>query len=497
MTPMGASRRRLSSRGPASIRVACVPDGYGLYAKAMEGVRVPTTPEELAALEAAYRPFDPVAAWSEVSCDAARWQRHADALNAAVRRADPESWQGLRDRFLRAAALDSSALSELIRPVPDLTAVVLRSSLSEDEWSSVVDATQLVVECHRRALVVASDAAEAGRPVDANLIAILQDLIVESQETYTVSDEEGNKLEVELPRRQYKPVSNYIFRGDGELVSLAPASLVAQEMDRLAGELASEAYGRLHPVVQSTYAHVALTRIHPFADGNGRLARTVASIPMLRETGLPQLILADQWPAYALALDRSGERDAQRLLELFLAAQVNTMDLARGLLERGDGEDAEPPLTTVANSAERTLLDLVQVHLRSALGIPVPERRAAVTRASPETAGRSAVRVAQTDVQEERGMEVEFTVDEDKGARVGCDSHHPRATCSSCGATMCTPCRSRSSTCGCAPGWTGCCAQNRIRPGQWAAHRRPSRRSRTPHRSAACSSWECRDRARR
>jgi hypothetical protein len=382
----------------------------------MEGARVPRTSEELAALEAAYRPFDPVAAWSEVSCDAARWQRHTDALSEAVHRADAESWQGLRDRFLRAAALDSSALSELIRPVPDLTAVVLRSSLSDDEWSSVVDATQLVVECHRRALVVASDAADAGRSVDANLIAILQDLIVESQETYTVSDEDGNKLEVELPRRQYKPVSNYIFRGNGELVSLAPASLVAQEMERLAGELASEAYARLHPVVQSTYAHVALTRIHPFADGNGRLARTVASIPMLRETGLPQLILADQWPAYALALDRSGERDAQRLLELFLAAQVNTMDLARGLLERGDGEDAELPLTTLANSADRTLLDLVQVHLRTAIGVPVPERRVAVSRVSPETAGRSAVRVAQTDMQEERGMEVEFTVDPDKGA---------------------------------------------------------------------------------
>jgi hypothetical protein len=382
----------------------------------MEGARTPRTAEELAALEADYRPFPTVAEWSDVGCDAARWQRHADALNEAVRRADAESWQGLRDRFLRAAALDSSALSELIRPVPDLTAVVLRSSLSEDEWSSIVDATQLVVECHRRALVVASDAAEAGRPIDTNLIALLQDLIVESQETYTVSDEEGNKLEVELPRRQYKPVSNYIFRGDGELVSLAPASLVAQEMDRLAGELASEAYARMHPVVQSTYAHVALTRIHPFADGNGRLARTVASLPLLRAVGLPQLILADQWPAYALALDRSGERDAQRLLDLFLAAQVNTMDLARGLLERGAGEGAELPLTTVANSAERTLLDLVQVHLRAALGIPAPERRVAVSRVNPDSAGNGAVRTAQTDVQGARGMEVEFTVDPDEGA---------------------------------------------------------------------------------
>ena len=77
---------------------------------------------------------------------------------------------------------------------------------------------QLVVECHRRALVVATDAAEAGSPVDENLIARLQDLIVESQQTYTVTVADGNKREVELPRRQYKPVSNYLLRSNYELV---------------------------------------------------------------------------------------------------------------------------------------------------------------------------------------------------------------------------------------------------------------------------------------
>jgi len=123
-----------------------------------------------------------------------------------------------RGRFLRAAALDSAALGEFIRPVPDLTTVVLRGSLSDDAWSAVVDATQLVVECHRRALVVATDAAEAGSPVDENLIARLQDLIVESQQTYTVTVADGNKREVELPRRQYKPVSNYLLRSNCELV---------------------------------------------------------------------------------------------------------------------------------------------------------------------------------------------------------------------------------------------------------------------------------------
>src|SRR6266568_7512892 len=120
----------------------------------MDGSGVPQTREELAALEARYRPFESAAEWSAVGCDAARWRWHADALREAVGRADPQAWDGIREGFLRAAALDSSALAELIRPVPEVTSVVLHGSLSADAWSSVVDASGLVVECHRRALAV-------------------------------------------------------------------------------------------------------------------------------------------------------------------------------------------------------------------------------------------------------------------------------------------------------------------------------------------------------
>ena len=376
----------------------------------MESPRIPTTLEEVAALEAAYRGFDPVAAWSGASCDVARWQRHADALHEAVGRADAESWRDIRGRFLRAAALDSTVLGELVRPVPDVTAVVLRGSLSENAWSSVVDATQLIVECHRRALVVASDAAEAGRPIDEDLIARLQDLIVESQETYTVTIDDGSKLEVELPRRQYKPVSNYLLRSADDLVPFAPAAAVAQEMSRLTIELASDTFGQVHAVIQSAYAHVALTRIHPFADGNGRLARTVASIPLLRETGLPQLVLADQWPAYVRALGLADDGDVQGIIELFLAAQVNTMDLARALLETGSSDQMMLPVAE-STSPERTLLDLVLVHLRDAIGVPPPESRVAVSSVGADAPHRLGAQVAVADGG--RLTDIEFTVEAD------------------------------------------------------------------------------------
>ncbi len=49
--------------------------------------------------------------------------------------------------------------------------------------------------------------------------------------------------------------------------------------------------------------HVALTAIHPFTDGNGRVARAVASAVLQQAIGLPLLIYADQRERYIRSLE--------------------------------------------------------------------------------------------------------------------------------------------------------------------------------------------------
>ncbi|HET7531059.1 MAG TPA: sulfotransferase [Mycobacteriales bacterium] len=378
------------------------------------GKDVPPVPEHLARIEARYLPFEPASVWSRVSCDGDRWSEHAQALREAVARADPEAWERVRLGYLRAAALDSSALAELIRPASHLTTTVLSGAMSDDGWSSLVDAAGVVVECHRRALVVAADVAAAAQPLDEDLIARLQDLIVESQQTFSVTVDGVDRVEVDLPRRQYKPVANFLLRTGREPLAFAPPAGVPSEMRRLVAELGSDAFARLHPVVQSAYGHVALVRVHPFADGNGRLARTIASIPLLREAGLPQLILSDQWPAYLRALALADDGDPQPLVELFLAAQVNSMDLARRMLATTTAAAApvRPPVRAPVRppSAQRTLLDLVAVHLRELLRGQESDRRLALSRA---VSGADAVRLVVEEADDRPGIDVELSVEPD------------------------------------------------------------------------------------
>jgi hypothetical protein len=362
-------------------------------------VRVPTTTAEVEALEASYVPFGSASTWDRSFPAERLWQQDADQLGAAVATADVQVWEALRDDVVRACALDSAALAGLVHPSPVLTQVILRESLDAEDWSALADQTALVVECHRRAFVIAGDIAAAGVHVDEHVLARLQDLIVESQRTYTVTIDDGSKAEVDLPRRQYKPVSNYAIRANGELVPFAPAGRVSEEMERLVGELASPAFAEFHPVVQAAFIHVALTRIHPFADGNGRLARTACSIPLMRATGVPLLLLGAQWPRYADVLAAADAGETGPMVALVAAAHINAMDLARNALRRRQTRVAQVVRSRLVDdylvpSPGRLLLDTCLATLRDVVGPSTADRRLVVTRSTTNDDVRARVVIA-------------------------------------------------------------------------------------------------------
>lgn len=51
-----------------------------------------------------------------------------------------------------------------------------------------------------------------------------------------------------------------------------------------------------------TWSHATLVRIHPYADGNGRLARLVANVPVIEKGSLPILVPSEQRLNYIEAL---------------------------------------------------------------------------------------------------------------------------------------------------------------------------------------------------
>jgi len=101
---------------------------------------------------------------------------------------------------------------------------------------------------------------------------------------------------------------------------------------------------RQQALISYVKLHLAFVRIHPFFDGNGRLARLVANIPVLR-TGLPPIIIPrEQRKAYIDALSDYH----------FAVGQINAGD---GLLPKAE---KLKPFTEFCRKAWQASLDLVE-----------------------------------------------------------------------------------------------------------------------------------------
>lgn len=80
--------------------------------------------------------------------------------------------------------------------------------------------------------------------------------------------------------------------------------LVPEQMAALMHWYDSEA-ASLHPVVRAARLHVDFVKIHPFVDGNGRTARLLLNLELLK-AGFPAIVLpVERRLAYYQALDRA------------------------------------------------------------------------------------------------------------------------------------------------------------------------------------------------
>jgi hypothetical protein len=127
----------------------------------------------------------------------------------------------------------------------------------------------------------------------------------------------------------YKEMPNNVTLPGGEVHWYCPVSDVEAEMTRLLDEVATAAYVASPPVVQSAYLHHALTVIHPFADGNGRVARAAASIPLYRSAGVPLVIFADQSVYYRAALMEADAGRRQPFVQFIEDRALDALNLIR------------------------------------------------------------------------------------------------------------------------------------------------------------------------
>src|SRR5258708_4009997 len=220
-----------------------------------------------------YQPFPSFEAWSSATTlDVDQWKRSVEPLQS-LRRLPREVFAKARSIATRASAVDTGAIEGLYETDRGFTfSVATEGAAWEAAAAGKGPLFRGLFEGQLKAYEYVLDFATRNRPFAEALIRTLHEEICAGQETYQVYTEVGVQTRP-LPKGQYKTNPNHVLLADGSIHAYCPVDLTPSEMHRLVSELQSEAFNRASPVQQAAYAHYAFVAIHPFPDGNGRVAR--------------------------------------------------------------------------------------------------------------------------------------------------------------------------------------------------------------------------------
>ncbi len=277
-----------------------------------------------------YQPFECFSAWAEVGVGTA-WAETLAALRSLRDVATEDDWAAAVQYALRAAALESGAIEGLYATSRGVTRSV---ALQAAAWQAELDKLGSDVRGHFEAQLAAFemvlDAATKAHPITEAWLRELHAAACAGQQTYRALTEAGWQDQA-LQHGAYKTHSNNVGRGDGTTHWYASPDDVKAEMHRLVTEMGSDEFGAAHPVLQAAYAHHALTAVHPFADGNGRVARALASVFLYRAAGVPLVIFSDQQEQYWDAL---ADADAGRTVSFVRFIDDRAIDTTAMVTDR-------------------------------------------------------------------------------------------------------------------------------------------------------------------
>ena len=171
------------------------------------------------------------------------------------------------------------------------------------------------------------------RELSTSYIKELHSLFTRHQPYTEGRDQFGQKVRVTIQAGEYKKLPNNPTRPDGRIHEYCPPEHVASEMDQLVQLHWRHLQENVPPEVEAAWLHHRFVQIHPFTDGNGRVARALATLVFIKSGWLPLVVRDEKRSEYITALEYADDGNLKPLVGFFssLLRQefVNALGIAR------------------------------------------------------------------------------------------------------------------------------------------------------------------------
>ena len=238
---------------------------------------------------------------------------------------NPDAYRGFLERLDRRWAIETGIIEGIYNIDRGTTQTLIEHGLIAeliDHSATDRDPQHLVkvLKDHQDSAVFVTESIRRSTPFSAHYIRELHQLLTRNQLTYTAVDQFGHVFESELDHGGFKKLPNNPTRPDGAVHEYCPPIHVESEIDSLIGlyddfDAASDTH---HKLLLGAWLHHRFTQIHPFQDGNGRVARALLTWHLVKEGYLPIVIARDDRNHYIECLESADTGDLKPFVEFIV-----------------------------------------------------------------------------------------------------------------------------------------------------------------------------------
>ena len=200
------------------------------------------------------------------------------------------------------------------------------------------------------------------RSLTTSYIKELHAALLRNQRTTEALDIQGRRVEVPLIRGAWKTQPNFPVR-DGVTYSYCPPEQVDSEMERLIEFHSMHVRKGVSAEAQAAWLHHRFSQIHPFQDGNGRVARALASLVLVKDGLFPLVVRRDNRVSYLESLEAADCGDLRPFVELITKLQKDQFLKATKISEElRREEDVQAVLDGLDREAGRIATEIRKAH---------------------------------------------------------------------------------------------------------------------------------------